>query len=122
MFDDLRKEIAAYSTAPHLLSIDDDGRPHAVAVGLSWEGDRLLISTGKRSLANVAARKLVSVLWVPSVAGGYSLIVDGEGVVRGSGSDAQVVVDITRAVLHRPGAPATPTAGACGNDCRPLFV
>ena len=121
MFDDLREEIAAYSTAPHLLSIGDDGRPHAVAVGLSWEGDRLLISAGKRSLANVAARKLVSVLWVPSIAGGYSLIVDGEGVVRGSGSDAQVVVDITRAVLHRPGAPATPTAGACGNDCRPLF-
>lgn len=103
MFDDLRKEIADCSTDPHLLSIGDDGRPHAVAVGLSWEDDRLLIRAGKRSLANVAARKLVSVLWVPSVAGGYSLIVDGEGVVQGSGDDARIVVNITRAVLHRPG-------------------
>jgi hypothetical protein len=121
MFDKLRDEIAHYSTDPHLLSIGDDGRAHAVAVRISWDGDRLLISAGKSSLANVAARRLVSVLWVPSMAGGYSLIVDGEGVVRGSGNDAHIVVGITRAVLHRPGAPATPTGGACGSDCRPLF-
>jgi len=111
MFDKLRDEIAHYSTNPHLLSTGADGRAHAVAANISWDGDQLLIRAGKRSLANVAARKLVSVLWVPSVAGGYSLIVDGEGVVRGSGNDAHIVVSITRAVLHRPGAPATPTAG-----------
>jgi len=121
MFAKLRDEIAHYSTKPHLLSTGADGRAHAVAASISWDGDQLLISAGKRSLANVAARKLVSVLWVPTVAGGYSLIVDGEGVVRGSGDNAHIAVRITRAVLHRPGVPATPNAGTCDSDCRPLF-
>lgn len=121
MLDQLREEISHYSTPPHLLSAGADGRAHAVAVRISWDGDQLLISAGKRSCANVAACKLVSVLWSPGVAGDYSLIVDGEGVVRGNGDDARIAVRITRAVLHRPAASATPAAGACGSDCRPLF-
>lgn len=121
MFDTLRDEIANYPTNPHLLTSRVDGGIHAVATRVSWDGDQLLISPGKRSLANVAANSSVSVLWTPSVAGDYSLIVDGEGVIRGAGKDAYIVVSITRAVLHRPGTPATPTPEGCGSDCRRLF-
>jgi hypothetical protein len=111
---------AHYFTNPHLLSTSADGHAHAVATSLSWDGEQRLISAGKRSLATVAANTLVRVLWAPSVAGDYSLIVDGEAVVRGSGSDAAIAVTITRGVLKRPGAPTTPTAGGCGRDCRLL--
>ena len=121
MFDTLRDEIANYPTNPHLITSSVDGGIHAVATRISWDGDQLLISPGKRSLANVVACSLVSVLWTPSVAGGYSLIVDGEGVIHGAGKDACIVVSITRAVLHRPATPDKPTPEGCGSDCRRLF-
>ena len=119
MFEKLRDELTRYVSPPQLLSTGDDGRAHAVAVNVSWDGDQLLVSAGKRSLANVAARRLLSVLWAAPSADDYSLIVDGEGVINDSGSQLQVRVTITRAVLHRPGAAAQPSA--CGSDCRPLF-
>ena len=121
MLSKLRAQLANYSNPAHLLSSGDDGRPHAVAVGVSWDGDRLLLSTGRRSLANIAARKPVSVLWAAASADDYSLIVDGDGEVTGSGEHAQVRITITRAVLHRPGTPLTPAASVCGSDCVPLF-
>lgn len=121
MLSKLRAQLTNYTNPAHLLSSSDDGRPHAVAVSVSWDGDQLLLSAGKRSLANVAARKHVSVLWAAPSADDYSLIIDGEGEVSGSGEHAQVRITITRAVLHKPGAPVTPTASVCGSDCVPLF-
>ena len=121
MFAKLRDELAHYSSPPHLLSTADDGRAHAVAVSVWWEGDLLLLRAGKRSLANIAARKLVSVLWGAPTADDYSLLVDGEGMISGSAENARVLITITRAVLHRPGVPATPTTSGCGSDCVPLF-
>lgn len=121
MLSKLRAELAAYSNPAHLLSTGEDGRAHAVAVSVTWDGDQLLLSAGKRSLANVAAHKLVSVLWGATSASDYSLIIDGEALVSGTGEHAQVRVTITRAVLHRPGAKLSPTASVCGSDCVPLF-
>ena len=62
MFDKLRDANVHYSTNPHLLSTSADGHAHAVAISLSWDGEQLLISAGKRSLATVAANTLVRVL------------------------------------------------------------
>ncbi len=121
MLAKLRTELSRYSNPAHLLSTGDDSRPHAVAVSVVWDGDQLLLGAGKRSLANVAARKHVSVLWGAASASDYSLIVDGEAMISGSGEHAQVRVTIARAVLHRPGAKLTPTASVCGSDCVPLF-
>lgn len=121
MLSKLRAQLAHYANPAHLLSSSDDGRPHAVAVSVNWDGDQMLLSAGRRSLANVAARKQVSVLWAAPGADDYSLIVDGDGEVTGSGEQARIRVTITRAVLHRPGAPVTPTASVCGSDCVPLF-
>ena len=121
MFTRLRAELAGYPNFAHLLSSGEDGRPHAVAVSVVWDGDQLLLGAGRRSLANVAARRLVSVLWGAPSATDYSLIIDGEAAISGTGEHAQVRVTITRAVLHRPGAMLTPTASVCGSDCVPLF-
>jgi hypothetical protein len=119
--DRLRTESARFGIYPYLLTQGDDGRPHAVAVSIEWHGDRILTSTGTRSAANVDARPLLSLLWPPIEAEGYSLIIDGDGCVIGSGSDALISVTPTRGVLHRPGTSAASTARGCGSDCIPLL-
>jgi hypothetical protein len=117
----LRAESRRFGGAAYLLTVSDDGRPHSVSVSVAWEGDALVAKAGRHSLANVATRPLVSLLWAPGEAGGYSLIVDGDGSVSGVGDDARVVVRPTRGVLHR--AAAAPLAGApgCSADCVPLL-
>jgi hypothetical protein len=119
--DQLRAESARFGTHPYLLTQGENGRPHAVAVSIEWQGDRILTSSGTRSTANVAARPLVSLLWPSVEAGGYSLIVDGDGCVIGNGSDARISVSPTRGVLHRPGTSAASAARGCGSDCIPLL-
>jgi hypothetical protein len=119
--DQLRAESARFGNHPYLLTQGEDGRPHAVAVSIEWQGDRILMSAGTHSTANVAARPLVSLLWPPVEAGGYSLIVDGDGCVIGSGSDARISVTPTRGVLHRPGVSTASAARGCGSDCIPLL-
>jgi hypothetical protein len=119
--DQLRAESARFGNQPYLLTQNDDGRPHAVAVSIEWQRDKILTSTGTRSTAHVAARPLISLLWPPIEAGGYSLIVDGDGCVIGSGPDARISVTPTRGVLHRPGTSAESAARGCGSDCIPLL-
>ncbi len=119
--ENLREESARYGATPYLLSTGDDGRPHAVLVTVEWRDGLLVAKTGKRGTANVAARALVSVLWPPFEAGGYSLIIDGEGAVLEQGDNPRVGIKPTRGVLHRPAAsPSTPKEG-CGADCVPLL-
>lgn len=119
--DMIRSEAEHVGSAPFLLTVTDDGRPHSVAAGIAWLDDTLEVSAGKRSLANVGNRRFVSVLWPAAQAGDYSLIVDGQAAVTGSGTDARVVVTPTRAVLHRQATSADTMRPGCGADCRPLF-
>jgi hypothetical protein len=117
----LRDEAERFGAAPYLLTTSDDGRPHSVSVAAAWEGGTLVAKTGRRTAANAAARRLVSVLWPPREAGGYSLIVDGDASVEGSGEDARVVVRPTRGVLHRPAASPAAIPDGCSADCKPLL-
>ena len=119
MMTKLLEQLPNYPSPPHLLSAGDDGRPHAVAVEVRVDGQQLRLRAGKRSLANVVACKLVSVLWGAPTADDYSLIVDGEAAV--DGQDGELRITITRAVLHRPGAPRQATGSSCGSDCVPLI-
>ena len=57
------------------------------------------------------ARPTVSLLWPPTAAAEYSLIVDGDATVDGS----TVRIAPTRAVRHRP-------APGGGNDCAPVTL
>lgn len=119
--NNLRSECARFGANPYLLTQSDDGRPHAVAVSIEWHEEGILTSAGAQSTANVAAHPLLSLLWPPIEAGGYSLIVDGDGHVIGSDSDARISVTPTRGVLHRPGTSSASAARGCSSDCIPLL-
>jgi len=120
--DRLRAESARFGPAPYLLSVSDDGRPHAVAIAATWVEGALVANVGRRSAANVAERNLVSLLWPPAEAGGYSLIVDGSAALEALGEgDARVVITPTRGVLHRPAAVPASADSRCSADCVPLL-
>ena len=113
--DELRAESAKYGDAPYLLTVSDDGRPHAVSVRVSWEGDRLCLPGGTRSRANASARPEVSLLWPALEEGGFGLIADGSASVEAE----QIVITPVSAVLHR----TVPAIGAvaAGSECRPVL-
>jgi hypothetical protein len=114
--DRLRDETVRYGATAYLLSTGDDGRPHAVAVAVGWDGDRLTASAGSRSRRNVAGRPLVTFLWPAPEPDSYTLIVDAEAVVV----DDTVSARPTRGVLHRPGrAPSVRPSGT--SDCVPIL-
>lgn len=98
----------------YLLTVSDDGRPHAVAVTPVLSDGVLRATVGKRTAANAQSRpEGVSLVWPPTEVGGYSLIVDG----RASASGDVVSVAPSKAVLHRPAPVAVTDPDSCGSDC-----
>lgn len=95
--DRLAEEVRRFGGSPYLLTVSDDGRPHATVVAVEWSDDALVAGVGRRSAANVAERPDVSLLWPPVDAEGFSLIVDGRGSVDGE----EVTVRPERGILHR---------------------
>src|SRR3954466_6044464 len=76
-------EVAAgFRTVPLLLTTDDDGRPRASAVSVSWEDEVATIRAGHRSVANAEQRALGSLLWPAPPDKRFALFVDG--AVEGS--------------------------------------
>jgi len=121
--DALRDEIGQRSRPAFFLTVSDDGRPHAVAVPVSWSGETLVVEPGNRTAHNAAARPDVSLVWAAEEEGGYSLIVDAtvrSSDAPGDGSN-RVVVAPTSAVLHRPAAGPSDAGDGCGSDCLPLL-
>ena len=114
-------ESARFGTNPYLLTKGGDGRPHAVAVTIEWQGENILTNAGTKSAATVGACPLLSLLWPPIEAGGYSLIIDGDRRVLDGSSDVRISVTPTRGVLHRPGTSEASAARGCGSDCIPLL-
>jgi hypothetical protein len=116
--DGLREEVARFGAAPYVVTVGEDGAPHAVSVSAAWDGDLLTASVGARTAANAAARPRVSLLWPPYEPGGYSLIVDGAAELDGE----RLRVAPSKAVLHRPArAGFEPASPSCGSDCKPLL-
>jgi hypothetical protein len=97
----------------YLLTVSDDGRPHAVAVTAELADGRLRADAGGRTRANATARPEVSLVFPPAQVDGYSLIVDGTADV----DDTCVTVSPLRAVLHRPAPAPEPSDRGCGSDC-----
>jgi hypothetical protein len=94
--EDLPDKLADYPWC-YLVTTGEE-RPHLLAVKPSVVQSGLRCETGHSSRANVVRNPLVVLMFPPSQADGYSLIVDGEGEVNGDG----IVVKPTWAVLHRP--------------------
>lgn len=76
--DRLLEVAAGFGTVPMLLTVDEDGRPRASAVSVQWDGPIATVRAGHRSLANAAARPLVSLLWPAPAGERFALLVDGE--------------------------------------------
>jgi hypothetical protein len=114
--DGLRAAVAERGTGAYLLTVSDDGSPHAVHVAMGWDGDALAADVGRRTAANAAARASVSLVFPVRADGDYSLIVDGTATVAAG----RVSVTPTKAVLHRS-APAPDPASSCDADCVPIL-
>src|SRR5262245_21098649 len=108
--EQLRSALAERGDSGYLLTVSEDGRPHAVHVPLRWEADALAAEVGKRTAANAAARPKVSVLCPVRTDGDYSLIVDGTAVVQTRADEPRLLITPTRAVLHRAAAVPDPAA------------
>jgi hypothetical protein len=115
--DALRGEIAAYGPEAYVLTVGDDGRPHAVLAQVEWEGDVLIAGVGNTTVRNTTGHPWVSLLWPRLEPGGYSLIVDGSAEV----GEGRLRVNPSKAVLHRAGTGASAPADGCGSDCVPLL-
>ena len=104
----------------YLVTVDDDYRVHTVTVEPEMREHVLEVGLiGGRTRKNVETRTDVTLLWPPSAAGGYSLIVDGRAeLADATDSDdhgAALRVVPTRALLHRNADPNAPVAGL--HDC-----
>ena len=104
--DEIRAAAEDQTGFAYLLTVSDDGRPHAVAITPAFADEGLVCPVGRTSAANATDRPNVSLVWPPAVPGDYSLIVDGTATVAGT----TVTVHPTGAVRHRP-------APGGGNDC-----
>jgi Pyridoxamine 5'-phosphate oxidase len=117
----LHEETLRCGPSAYLLTVADDGRPHAVATELAWAEGELVVKLGKRSASNLRARPLVSLLWPPLEAGGYSLIVDATAALEGEGEEQRARLTPTRGVLHRPASGGVALKPGCSADCVPLL-
>jgi hypothetical protein len=101
----------------YVLTVSADGRPHVTHARVRWEGEGLSAEIGASTARNAQARPRMTVLFPVRSDGDYSLIVDGAATVDPAGH--RLFLAPSRAVLHRPGAPADPTS-SCTADCVPL--
>jgi len=117
--DALRAATDERGPGAYVLTVSDDGRPHAVHASWRWEGDALAADVGQRTAANATARPAVSLLYPARSDRDYSLIVDGVATVA-VGEAPRLRITPTTAVLHRPAPAPAPAASSCGADCVPL--
>jgi hypothetical protein len=115
--DRLRSAVRTRASAPYLLTVTRDGRPHSAPATVTWE-DELAVTPVPRTWAAAAAAGFchVTLLWPPAEPGGYSLIADGAAVCRPAGAGLALVVTVTRAVLHRRGASPAGDGSADGGS------
>ena len=99
--DALRARVEEFGPTAFLVTIGESARPHVVSVGVEWDTDRLVAGAGRTTSANVGRQPTVSLLWPAVAAGDYALIVDGAAAVETRAGAAVVVIEPSRAVLHR---------------------
>lgn len=115
--DDLVAATAEYGWA-YLLTVQDDLRPHIVAVSPVWDAQVLTLEVGRRTATNASQRPLVSLCYPPVEAGGYNLIVDGDAHLDG---ETTLRFTPTGAILHRPAQPGIEgSVTGCVSDCQPV--
>ncbi len=84
----------------YLLTVSDEGQARVLAIAPEWNEDSTVLraEVGGSTAKNAAARPVVSMVWPPLMANGYTLIADGNVVVDGR----TIRFSPIGAVLHRP--------------------
>jgi hypothetical protein len=99
--EELARRVEEFGPHAFLVTSGADARPHVVSVAVEFDAEVFSLSAGRTSIANIGHHPSATLLW-PGTGGPYSLIVDG----RCRPVDDAIVVEPTRAVLHRlAGAP-----------------
>jgi nitroimidazol reductase NimA-like FMN-containing flavoprotein (pyridoxamine 5'-phosphate oxidase superfamily) len=114
--EELHDQVAACGSYAFLLTVSDDGRPHAVSLRVAWDGDELVGAPGPRTLANAERSPEVSLLWPQSGRAGFTLFVNGRAEVRADGESSRVAIKPATAVLHK-----TPEGEVDAPGCVPVF-
>ncbi|MCA1843208.1 MAG: pyridoxamine 5'-phosphate oxidase family protein [Actinobacteria bacterium] len=99
--DEVKDQVAACGSYAFLLTVSDDGRPHAVSLTVDWDGDALVCAPGPRTVGNAERSPEVSLLWPVSGREGFTLFVNGQAEMRVDGDAKKVAVKPTSAVLHK---------------------
>ena len=108
---ELEKTLEQYGFA-YLVTVGDGDRVHVLAVTpVLTDGGLVVGGVGRHSQANATDRPDVTLVWPPTEAGGFSLLVDGRATVDGE----TITVAPAKATLHRP-APGADGLRA-GSDC-----
>jgi len=115
--DRLRAAVEERAQGAYVLTVSDDGRPHAVHERVRWEGDVLAADVGRHTAANATARPSVSLLFPVREDGDHSLIVDGTATLAPEGDGRWLLVTPTRAILHRQPKGTAPKDSSCEADC-----
>jgi hypothetical protein len=82
----------------YLLTVTPDATTRAVSVRPRLVDGLVVVGAGRSSSANVAANPSVTLLCPPTVARGFTLLVDGTAKVDGD----EIRIEPTSTVLHRP--------------------
>jgi hypothetical protein len=94
---ELESRVGEFGRTPFLVTTGDDLRPHTTHVVVGFDGGDIVANIGRKTAHNASSRPLVALLWMPTEAGGYSLIVDGESTV----DDSTIRIRPTKGILHR---------------------
>jgi hypothetical protein len=113
--DEVREQVEACGSYAYLLTVTEDGRPHAVSLRPEWQNDELVVRPGPRTTANAERSSEVSLLWPVSGRDGFALFVNGRAEVRMDGGSTAVAVKPTSAVLHK-----TPEGAGDEPGCIPV--
>jgi hypothetical protein len=95
--DELAGRIAERRGGAFLVTVGADGTAHVASVRPEWQGESLVVPSGRTSRTNVAAHPTVTLLWPGEADDEYALLVDGNAGATQDGLTVQPVA----AVLHR---------------------
>lgn len=116
----LQEAVAERGPGAYVLTVSNDGRPHAVYLEVAWADGRLVAEVGNSTARNATARPGISLLFPVRTAGDYSFFVDGRATVESSGGVNRLTLMPSRAVFHRH-RPAPDPNSSCAADCLPVL-
>ena len=95
--DELADRLSEYPWG-YLVTVRDDGRAQTLAVPTRFGDGVFVAEVGRGTMANLAARSNVTMVFPGATGHAYSLIVDGDARLVDGGTE----ITPTWAVLHRP--------------------